>query len=143
MVLITVKSGSDLQFLFETPAKARFILLYANSKCERVVYYRWKTEIERLREEIRKIYNGRLKIERLTTEIGQLAEYGTILPENMQGLNEDQIIDLKLVDPWTSKCIPSGGAIQNKGLRFCLLKIKNLTGKSRYILTTKWSKAEW
>lgn len=95
MVLITVKSGSDLQFLFETPAK---------------------TEIERLREEIRKIYNGRLKIERLTTEIGQLAEYGTILPENMQGLNEDQIIDLKLVDPWTSKCIPSGGAVQNKDI---------------------------
>ena len=34
----------------------------------------------------------------------------------MQGLNEDQIIDLKLKDPWTEKCIPSGGAIENKGM---------------------------
>jgi len=39
----------------------------------------------------------------------QLAEHGTILPENMQGLNESQVSDLKLVDPFTSKCIPSGG----------------------------------
>ena len=34
----------------------------------------------------------------------------------MQGLNEDQIIDLKLKDPWTEKCIPSGGAIENKDI---------------------------
>lgn len=57
----------------------------------------------------RKIYNGRLKIERIATEMDQLAEHGTILPENMQGLNESQVSDLKLVDPFTSKCIPSGG----------------------------------
>jgi hypothetical protein len=34
----------------------------------------------------------------------------------MQGLNEDQIQDLKLIDPWTTKCIPSGGSIQNKDI---------------------------
>lgn len=55
-------------------------------------------------------------MERIATEIDQLAQYGTILPENMQGLNEDQIIDLKLNDPWTEKCIPSGGAIENKDI---------------------------
>merc|ERR1712156_1049605 len=57
-----------------------------------------------------------LKVERIATEIDQLAQYGTILPENMQGLNEDQIIDLKLKDPWTEKCVPSGGAIENKDI---------------------------
>lgn len=57
-----------------------------------------------------------MKVERIATEIDQLAQYGTILPENMQGLNEDQIIDLKLKDPWTEKCIPSGGAIENKDI---------------------------
>ena len=50
-----------------------------------------------------------MKIERIATEMEQLAEHGTILPENMQGLNESQVSDLKLVDPFTSKCIPSGG----------------------------------
>jgi len=95
MVLITIKSGNDPQFLFDIPAK---------------------TEIEKVREQVRLIYNARLKVERIATEIDQLAQYGTILPENMQGLNEDQIIDLKLKDPWTEKCIPSGGAIENKDI---------------------------
>ena len=75
-----------------------------------------KTEIEKVREQVRLIYNARLKVERIATEIDQLAQYGTILPDNMQGLNEDQIIDLKLKDPWTEKCVPSGGAIENKGM---------------------------
>jgi len=95
MVLITIKSGNDPQFLFDIPAK---------------------TEIEKVREQVRLIYNARLKVERIATEIDQLAQYGTILPENMQGLNEDQIIDLKLKDPWTEKCVPSGGAIENKDI---------------------------
>jgi len=95
MVLITIKSGNDPQFLFDVPAK---------------------TEVEKVREQVRLIYNARLKVERIATEIDQLAQYGTILPENMQGLNEDQIIDLKLKDPWTEKCIPSGGAIENKDI---------------------------
>ncbi|CBY37092.1 unnamed protein product [Oikopleura dioica] len=88
MVVLTVKHGTDLQFLYE---------------CSN------KTPIRELKEDLRKIYNGRLKIERIATEMEQLAEHGTILPENMQGLNESQVSDLKLVDPFTSKCIPSGG----------------------------------
>jgi len=95
MVLITIKSGNDPQFLFDVPAK---------------------TEIEKVREQVRLIYNARLKVERIATEIDQLAQYGTILPDNMQGLNEDQIIDLKLKDPWTENCVPSGGAIENKDI---------------------------
>ena len=46
----------------------------------------------------------------------QLADHGTILPENMQGLNESQVSDLKLVDPFTSKCIPSGGFEMKKDI---------------------------
>ena len=75
MVLITVKSGNEPQFLFETPAQ---------------------TAIEDCRDKIRDIYNARLKVERLATEIDQLAQYGTILPDNMQGLNDEQIAELKV-----------------------------------------------
>lgn len=39
----------------------------------------------------------------------ELAEHGVSLPPNMQGLTDDQITDLKLVDEWGEKCIPSGG----------------------------------
>ena len=44
-----------------------------------------KAEIVKLKEELRKIYNGRLKVERLATEMEQLAQFGTMLPDNMQG----------------------------------------------------------
>lgn len=95
MVLLTVKHGTEVQFLYNTTVKA---------------------EIVKLKEELRKIYNGRLKVERLATEMEQLAQFGTMLPDNMQGLNEDQIVDLKLSDPWREKCVPSGGAIENKDI---------------------------
>ena len=64
MVLLTVKHATEVQFLYQTSAKG---------------------EIVKLKEELRKIYNGRLKIERLATEIDQLAQFGTMLPDNMQG----------------------------------------------------------
>lgn len=53
-------------------------------------------------------------------EIPQLAEHGITLPPNMQGLTAEQLVDLKLVDEWEDKCIPSGGAELKKddiGLR--------------------------
>ena len=75
MVLITVKSGTEAQFMFECPAV---------------------TPITDCRDKIRDIYNARLKVERIATEIDQLAQYGTILPENMQGLNDDQLVELKV-----------------------------------------------
>lgn len=45
-----------------------------------------------------------------TTEIQELAEHGITIPPNMQGLTDDQILDLKLRDEWQDTCIPSGGA---------------------------------
>jgi len=95
MVIITVKSGAEAQFLFETPAQ---------------------TSIEDCRDKIRDIYNARLKVERVATEIDQLGQYGTILPDNMQGLNDEQIAEMKLTDPWTAKCKPSGGSVDNKDI---------------------------
>ena len=36
------------------------------------------------------------------------------MPPNMQGLTDDQIVELKLVDDWAEKCEPSGGHVFNK-----------------------------
>ncbi len=43
-------------------------------------------------------------------EIPELADHGVSLPPNMQGLTDDQIMELKLKDEWEDRCIPSGGA---------------------------------
>ena len=46
--------------------------------------------------------------------LGELGEHGIALPPNMQGLTDEQIVDLKLVDEWEDSCVPSGGAVENK-----------------------------
>jgi len=46
----------------------------------------------------------------ITIEIPELADHGISLPPNMQGLSDDQIMELKLKDEWEDRCIPSGGA---------------------------------
>ena len=43
-----------------------------------------------------------------------LVEHGICLPPNMQGLTEEQIEELHLVDEWKSRCEPSGGAVTKK-----------------------------
>lgn len=43
-------------------------------------------------------------------EIPELADHGVSLPPNMQGLTDDQVVELKLKDEWEERCIPSGGA---------------------------------
>lgn len=48
------------------------------------------------------------------SEIENLAQHGITLPPNMQGLADEQIEDLKLVDEWAGKCYPSGGSDLNK-----------------------------
>lgn len=93
MVLLHIKRGEESQFLFET---------------------KLDTKIEKLQHEILTIFNGRLKIHRLCSEIEELANHGTALPPNMVGLTDDQIIELKLKDESASICIPSGGYIFNK-----------------------------
>lgn len=46
--------------------------------------------------------------------MSELADHGVTLPPNMQGLTEEQIVELKLKDTWEDKCVPSGGAVFRK-----------------------------
>lgn len=39
----------------------------------------------------------------------ELANYGCMLPLEMMGLTDEQIVELKLEDKWAETCIPSGG----------------------------------
>ncbi len=43
----------------------------------------------------------------------ELAEHGISKPPEMQGLTEEQVSELKLDDPWTARCYPSGGSRSN------------------------------
>jgi hypothetical protein len=43
----------------------------------------------------------------------ELAKHGTSLPSNMQGLTDEQIGELKLVDTYGETCTPSGGYTMN------------------------------
>lgn len=93
MVKITVKRNSDPQFLYETTVD---------------------TSIDFLLQDITTIYNGRLKIQRICAELEELSKHGITLPSNMQGLTDEQIVELKLKDEWAEKCRPSGGHIEKK-----------------------------
>ena len=93
MVKLNIKKGDESQFLYETTVESN---------------------VEECQKLISNIYNGRLKINRLCTEIEFLAKSGITLPHNMQGLTDEQIQELKLVDEWASKCTPSGGYIEVK-----------------------------
>lgn len=42
-------------------------------------------------------------------EMEELGKHGTQLPDNMMGLTEEQVTELKLKDEWGEMCIPSGG----------------------------------
>ncbi|XP_053561945.1 cilia- and flagella-associated protein 298 [Bombina bombina] len=93
MVRLHVKRGDESQFLFDTTVT---------------------TPVDELVKQITDIYNGRLKVDRICSEIGELAEHGITLPPNMQGLTDEQITDLKLKDEWEDKCVPSGGSVFEK-----------------------------
>lgn len=41
-----------------------------------------------------------------------LAKHGHFLPPNMQGLTEDQIVELKYHDEYERVCIPQGGSVE-------------------------------
>lgn len=89
MVQLHVKRGEESQFLFQTTVDVR---------------------IDTLTQQVSAIYNGKLKVDRICSEMSELADHGISLPPNMQGLTDDQIIELKLQDEWQERCIPSGGA---------------------------------
>lgn len=93
MVKIHLKKGDESQFLFETTVEQN---------------------VDDAIKIICNIYNGRLKVQRLCSEIEFLAKSGIILPYNMQGLTDEQISELKLKDEYSDKCIPSGGYIECK-----------------------------
>jgi cilia- and flagella-associated protein 298 len=46
--------------------------------------------------------------------VEELADHGITLPPNMQGLTDEQIIELKLRDEYAEQCQPSGGYVLNK-----------------------------
>ncbi|KAK2163902.1 hypothetical protein LSH36_72g03090 [Paralvinella palmiformis] len=90
MVKLNIKKGDEAQFLYDTTVQI---------------------SIDDLIKEIIPIYNGRLKVGRIASEIEELADHGITLPPNMQGLTDEQIEDLKLKDDWADKCKPSGGHV--------------------------------
>ncbi|CAF0861911.1 unnamed protein product [Brachionus calyciflorus] len=93
MVKLHIKKGDESQFLFETTVES---------------------PVEECVKAVCNIFNGRLKIQRLCTEIEFLSKSGITLPYNMQGLTDEQISELKLVDEWADKCTPSGGYLDRK-----------------------------
>lgn len=93
MVQLHVKRGDDSQFLLSATVD---------------------TPVEVVIRQAAAIYGGRLKVDRVCSEMQELAEHGVLLPPNMQGLTEEQLVDLKLKDEWEDKCVPSGGAVLRK-----------------------------
>ncbi|XP_027758765.1 cilia- and flagella-associated protein 298-like isoform X2 [Empidonax traillii] len=93
MVRLHVKRGGESQFLLEAPGSSRLAELAPLAA---------------------RIHNGRLKVQRLCSEMEELAEHGISLPYNMQGLTDEQIGELKLKDEWAEKCVPSGGSVFRK-----------------------------
>lgn len=93
MVLLHIKRGDESQFLYETNLDI---------------------SVEKLLLEIVSVYNGRLKVSRVCGEIEELANYGVMLPPEILGLTDEQVDELKLIDVWREKCVPSGGWIENK-----------------------------
>ncbi|XP_038622147.1 cilia- and flagella-associated protein 298 [Tachyglossus aculeatus] len=93
MVQLRVKRGDENQFLLEASGSI---------------------PVEELTVQVTRIYNGRLKVQRLCSEMEELAEHGIFLPPNMQGLTDDQVEDLKLKDEWAERCTPSGGSVFKK-----------------------------
>lgn len=93
MVKLHIKKGDESQFLFETTTEQ---------------------SVDEMLQIVCNIYNGRLKVERLCSEIDYMSKAGITLPFNMQGLTDEQISELKLVDEHSERCIPSGGFVEKK-----------------------------
>lgn len=94
MVLLHIKRRTESQFLFETSSS---------------------TPIFNIIKEIVTIYNGRLKVDRICSEIDHgLSKHGPMLSEQIQGLTDEQIEEMKLVDQWADKIVPLGGWTFNK-----------------------------
>ncbi|XP_073980871.1 cilia- and flagella-associated protein 298 isoform X3 [Rhodnius prolixus] len=97
MVILNVKVGTETEFLYNTSVDA---------------------DTDSVISDIVLLYNGQLKIGRICIEIEQLAKYGTMLPPEMVGLNEDQVKELGLKDEWGAVCEPMGGSTFNEDVYF-------------------------
>ncbi|XP_014666088.1 PREDICTED: UPF0769 protein C21orf59-like [Priapulus caudatus] len=93
MVKLQVKYRDELQFLYETVVD---------------------TPVGDILKEVVAIYNGRLKVQRLCSDMEELASHGVVIPHEMQGLTDEQVHELKLRDEWVEKCVPSGGYVESK-----------------------------
>lgn len=93
MVKLNIKKGDESLFLVETTLDQT---------------------VDECVKEVCNIYNGRLKVERLCSEIDFLSKSGITLPYNMQGLTDEQVSELKLIDEWSEKCLPSGGYVERR-----------------------------
>ncbi|XP_058793972.1 cilia- and flagella-associated protein 298-A [Phymastichus coffea] len=93
MVRMHVKRQTESLFLYDTSVE---------------------TKVDDIIKDICIIFNGRLKVSRLCYDLEDLAEHGTMLPPNMQGLTDEQIEELHLKDEWGEKCLPSGGWTFNR-----------------------------
>ncbi|KAG6443475.1 cilia- and flagella-associated protein 298-A isoform X2 [Manduca sexta] len=87
MVILHVKRGDESQFLYETDVEKA---------------------VDEVVQDMVAIFNGRLKVTRICYEFEELWKHGTFLPPEMQGLTDEQIKELKLEDPWASRCAPQG-----------------------------------
>lgn len=93
MVILHIKRGDQSQFLYRTVINE---------------------SIKKLCEELTAIFNGKLKINRICYEIEELIKYGPMYPPEILGLTEEQVEELKIIDPWENKIEPSGGWQYNK-----------------------------
>lgn len=87
MVQLHIKKGEESQFLYATTV--------SNS-------------VDECYDSVLTIYNGRLKIDRICTELEQLKSYGSTCCPNTSDRTEEQINKLKFKDEWTEKCVPIG-----------------------------------
>lgn len=93
MVRLHIKRGDESQFLYDTQLTIA---------------------VSQLTQDIAVIFNGRLKVDRICAEIEELIKHGPMYPPEILGLTEEQVQELKLVDIWEEKVIPSGGWDFNK-----------------------------
>ncbi|XP_065909047.1 cilia- and flagella-associated protein 298-like [Dysidea avara] len=91
MVKIHVKRGDENRFLFETNCGV---------------------SLNELTTQLARLHNGMLKVSRLCQEIELLADHGVLIPPQMQGLTDEQVSELHLIDEWVEKCVPSGGSVE-------------------------------
>lgn len=92
MVRLHVKRGEENLFLHDTKITAK---------------------IEDVLKEILPIFNGRLKVGRICSEMEELMKHGVMNCPEVLELTDEQIAELKIEDPWIEKCIPSGGFLLN------------------------------